>query len=101
MPNIHSLKSADEEEQIINDNDRVVIFFGSPTCGHCRAITPIYNSLSDKYPTVVFAYVDCSVIKADNIQGYPTFVGYQYGNVVNIVLGNDERGLVTMIKSLL
>ncbi len=101
MPRIHQLYNADEEEELIHNERAVIIFFGSPGCGHCRAITPTYNSLSDKYPTITFAYVDCSQIKADNIQGYPTFVGYLNGSVFNLVIGSDERGLINMIKSML
>ena len=101
MTRIIELSNADEEDELIRSTRAVIIFFGSPGCGHCRAITPTYNSLSDKYTTISFAYVDCSQIKVENIQGYPSFVGYLNGAVFNLVVGNDERSLINMIKSML
>ena len=98
MPRIHQLYNADEEEELIHNERAVIIFFGSPGCGHCRAITPTYNSLSDKYPTITFAYVDCSQIKADNIHDtlQPALLG-RHEMVHNQLFGGISTGQIHKI----
>jgi len=45
------------EETILN-NDVVLVDFWADWCGPCKMFAPTYETVSEKYPNVVFAKVD-------------------------------------------
>jgi thioredoxin 1 len=45
-------------EKTITDNDIVLVDFWAPWCAPCRSFAPTYESVSEKYPDVVFAKVN-------------------------------------------
>ena len=48
----------DNFEQTIVGNDMVIVDFWAPWCGPCKSFAPTYESISEKYPGVVFAKVN-------------------------------------------
>ncbi|CAK0767599.1 putative thioredoxin 2 [Gammaproteobacteria bacterium] len=45
-------------EDTISHNDFVIVDFWAPWCGPCRSFAPIYDRVSEDFPTVVFAKVN-------------------------------------------
>jgi thioredoxin 1 len=48
----------DTFEQAILDNDVVLVDFWADWCGPCKMFAPTYETVSEKYPNIVFAKVD-------------------------------------------
>ena len=56
MPTINLTKET-FEETILN-NDVVLVDFWADWCGPCKMFAPTYETVSEKYPNIVFAKVD-------------------------------------------
>lgn len=67
--------------QIIDTNPTVIVDFWAPWCGPCRAFAPVYESLAEKYPDVVFAKVNTEVEQelaaAFQIRSIPTLMVFR------------------------
>lgn len=73
-------------------------------CGPCLRISPIFESLSNRYTDVVFlkADVDASPLTAlsEGVQAMPTFIFYKNKEKVGRLQGADPQALENKLKEL-
>ncbi len=50
--------TATDFEQTVSDNDIVLIDFWADWCGPCHMFAPIYESVAERHPDIVFSKVD-------------------------------------------
>ncbi len=50
--------TAENFNEVINDNDFVIVDFWATWCGPCKGFAPVYEELSEKYPDLVFAKIN-------------------------------------------
>lgn len=98
--------TAENFQQTIENNDLVLVDFWANWCGPCRTFGPIFEKVSDKNPTAVFAKVDTEaqpeLAQALNISSIPTLMIFRE----NILLYSQpgvvpEQGLDSLIDQAL
>ena len=92
--------------KFISTNKKCLVFFGSERCPHCRNIKPKIQQLVNEYPNVKFCHVEVTMQTVDLIPvqyqqvGLPLFICYKDSVLVNTVIGEDEKGVITMLQNL-
>ena len=91
--------------KFISTNKKCIVFFGSERCPHCRNIKPLVEEMVKKYPNVKFCHIEVSGETADIIpqkyktSGLPLFICYNNNLLVDVVIGEDQEGIVEMIQN--
>jgi thiol-disulfide isomerase/thioredoxin len=94
---MQDINSSEQENVFLANNAKVLMFYGSVNCGHCRNIKPFIENLSRTVPGLSVGYVECSRIKTENIEGFPTFVYYRNGQYVGTVVGANRDEVMRMV----
>ncbi|KAJ3679285.1 hypothetical protein LUZ60_017296 [Juncus effusus] len=83
-----------------------IFYFTATWCGPCRAISPVIEKLSAKYPNVTIYKVDIdqeglgSILNELKIYSVPTFHFHQNGERASEVIGADVRLLESTMENL-
>lgn len=96
MP-IQSMTALSELQALINSSKPVAIDFYATWCGPCRMISPRFEALSEKFPSITFVKVDVDqageIAQNMQISAMPTFVFFKDGKKVTTVVGADPTQL--------
>ncbi len=55
-------------DQVVENNDIVIIDFWAPWCAPCRSFAPTFESVSEKFPDVIFGKVNTEEEQALAVQ---------------------------------
>jgi protein disulfide-isomerase A1 len=94
------------QDVVINSNDDVLMEFYAPWCGHCKQLTPIYDSLATRLKNVkglVIAKMDATAneVEGVEIKGFPTIKFFAKGrkhNPMDFEGDRTEEGFVEFLK---
>lgn len=83
---------ADNLEQIISGNAKVMVQYGATWCGNCKLTKPKFKKLASENEGIVFVYVDAEKFpnsrKLADVSNLPTFAGFVNGALVKQSQGN-------------
>jgi thioredoxin len=92
---------SDSEFQTALANPLVIVDFTAAWCGPCKAISPVFEQLSNKNPEIKFIKVDVDELKevarTCKVSSMPTFQFFKSGVKVDEVKGADKNALEQMI----
>jgi len=93
-------------DEFIKNNDKVLVEFYAPWCGHCKKLEPEYKkaaaALKADGSTTVLAKVDATaettVAKKFEVRGFPTMKYFNGGEASEYGGGRSESTIVSWIK---
>ncbi|KAF5835823.1 thioredoxin h2 [Dunaliella salina] len=110
MPRVTNVSSSEHFSDILHEKkgfgavSAVVVDFSAAWCGPCKMIGPIFETMSDKYPSLSFLKVDVDelsdVAASCGIRAMPTFQTYLGGHKVGELTGADPRKLQQLVEEL-
>ncbi|MET8298749.1 thioredoxin family protein [Streptomyces sp. NPDC005180] len=99
---VTAIKSFKDFTDIINRDEASVIHFWATWSGPCRAISPIFEDLSNKYPNVKCYKVDVDeqsdIAQEAGLRAMPTFVAFRKGVKIGDVSGADPGALENFFR---
>ncbi len=97
--------SKDTFSSTISENETVLVDFWAPWCGPCRQFAPVFESMSEEHPDVVFAKVNTEeeqeLAGHFNIRSIPTLMAFRQQIIVFVQPGAlPPAGLATVIEKI-
>ena len=78
--------TAEQFNDLINDNEIVLVDFWASWCGPCRQFAPTFEASSEKHPNIVYGKVDTeaehALAAAAEIRSIPTLMAFKKGKLV-------------------
>jgi thioredoxin len=95
---------SDDELFMLPTEGYVLICAGATWCGPCKAISPFFNSLKDKYPSIKFLKIDIDenqeMARKYNINNIPAFILFKDGLEEDRLVGANKVKLEEMVSNL-
>ena len=84
--------------KILENNEIVIIDFWAPWCGPCRALGPVIEEVSEKYPNVYFGKVNVDneeeLASLFRVSSIPLVVKIKDRKVVDSFIGLKDRKFI-------
>lgn len=88
-------------DQVLQEHERVLLYLFSPTCRHCRAMTPVVDRLASRHRNVIKVDVSRSVDVARRfgVMATPTVVLAERGRIGRVLVGpQSEKQLESVLE---
>lgn len=80
---IHQVKTKEEINEYVTNNDKVMLQFSAPWCGPCKMLSPIMDELSSFDGGIVYLKVDIDespeLPSQFGVRGIPTVIAFDGG----------------------
>jgi len=103
---VQNIENKAEFDNILasNTGKLIVVDFTATWCGPCQQIKPVYHSMAEEFPDIVFTAVDVDdneeTASACGISAMPTFQFYKNGVKVDELMGANADKLREKISQL-
>jgi len=101
---IDEISEVEELEELEKSNRRIILTFGSRTCGPCKTFKPKLRKHLKENPKVKFIYADSDVAEElsemYNITSLPTSVFIKRGKKIGTMRGIDEKKFDSLLELL-
>ncbi|KAI6120929.1 putative thioredoxin [Pisolithus croceorrhizus] len=99
---VETINSFDQFRELINGEEPIVIDFYADWCGPCKAISPIFQTLSERFGNIKFRKVNTDeqeeISQEVGIRALPTFIVFQRGNKVRELVGANPNELEVVVQ---
>ncbi len=101
-----NIKEGEFEKEVIKSEKPVIVDFYADWCGPCKAMTPIFEEISERYKDKVkFAKLNLdqnqAVAQEYGVMSIPTLVIFKKGKPVETLVGlQDEESLEESLKGI-
>jgi len=99
---VEVLSSDDQFRDAINSPGVAVVHFNTRSNDQCKKISPFFDQLCGRYPSVNFFKVDIeknqSLARSESISIVPTFKFYRNGGKVKEIICPSQQGLENSVK---
>ena len=95
MSELHELTESNYTATVLEEERLVLIDFWSPTCGPCRMLAPVLETLAKENASVVFlkcnVFENMNLASQLNISVVPTLIFYKNGNPILRLSGVQKQ----------
>lgn len=96
--------NADNLQEIVSQQDKVIVQYGATWCGNCRMLKPKFKNLASKNEGIQFVYVDAEKYpqsrKLAQVDNLPTFASFSAGELVKQKQGNKGELIQELIDAI-
>lgn len=95
---------ADNLQEVIQNEKKVIVQYGASWCGACRMIKPQFKSLEGTNEDVAFYYVDAEKYpesrKLATVENLPTFAGFVDGKLVKQQTSSKKQAIEEILSEI-
>jgi thiol-disulfide isomerase/thioredoxin len=97
--------TADNLQEIVNENTKVVVQYSATWCGNCRIMKPKFKKLASENENITFVIVDAEKFpesrKLADVSNLPTFAIFEGGSFKNQTQTNKFEVLKELVNEVL
>jgi len=95
---------ADDLNEQLVQNQKVMVQYGATWCGNCKITKPKFKRLAREHEDILFIYIDAEKFpnsrKMANVNNLPTFAGFFDGKLVEEAQGNKIETIEKVLNAL-
>ena len=97
--------TADNLQEIVNENTKVVVQYSATWCGNCRIMKPKFKKLASENENITFVIVDAEKFpesrKLADVSNLPTFATFEGGRFKNQTQTNKFEVLKELVNEVI